>query len=107
MSTYDDWKCTPPEFYDDVDETPCDHEEYDVDWEGRASCNYCNHSWWLTHDELIAYDEAMARWHADYDRQMRRENSRFWRTIDWLKGVPSRIRQQFRRPQPIDDEIPF
>lgn len=105
MSTYDDWKCTPPEFYDDYDpQEDCDHTEYDVDFEGRAKC-VCGKSWWLTAEEHEAYDRMMARLQDDFDREMRR--SRFWCALRWLQSILRRTRQRLRRPQPIDDEIPF
>ena len=107
--SYDAWKLASP--YDDWEEPEeCDHEEYEVDWEGRATCDYCRAHWWLTTDQLIAHQEAEARWMEEYYRAQRREQSRFWRVVDWLCAIPARIRQQFKRKATIqvtDDEIPF
>lgn len=38
--TYDEWKLACP-YDDEQPEDTCDHEEYEVDWEGRAECHYC------------------------------------------------------------------
>lgn len=107
--SYDEWKLACP--YDDEDpRDTCGHEEYEVDWEGRAECDYCGAHWWLTADQLVAYEKAEEEWHAEYDRQCRREQSRLWRTVDWLSAIPQRIRHQLRRksrPAEIDDDLPF
>ena len=108
--SYDEWKLACP--YDDYDDEPedhCDHDEYEVDWEGRAECHYCGAHWWLTAEQLDAYQEAEARWMAEYDRQCRRGQSRFWRTVDWLGAIPQRIYHRLRRkPLPdIDNDLPF
>lgn len=108
--TYDEWKLACP-YDDEQPEDTCDHEEYEVDWEGRAECHYCGANWWLTPEQLDRYQEAEARWMAEYDRQCLRERSRFWRTVDWLGVLYQRIRHQFRRkpspPVEIDDDLPF
>lgn len=96
-SSYDKWKTTPPDFYADVDERECDHEEFDYDiLTGRAFCNYCDHQWWLTEAQLKAMESAVL----EYDRMMRRERRWWriaWRTLaDWL--VSFRV---------DSDEVPF
>ena len=83
-TAYDDWE---DGFDDDGHEDTCAHDEYEVDWEGRASCNYCRHHWWLTAAQLEAHHEAEAQFMAEYDRLRRREESRFWRTVDWLRSM--------------------
>lgn len=106
--TYDEWKLACP--YDDDPEDQCDHEEYEVDWEGCARCDRCGERWWLTADQLTAHHEAEARRMEEYDRAMRREQSRFWRAVDWLRLIQKRSRLTLRRkPKPplIDDDIPF
>lgn len=37
----------------------CDHEDYDVNVEGRATCLICNHRWWPSAKELDQYYGAM------------------------------------------------
>lgn len=97
---YDAWKTRSP--YDDEPEEECWHEEYDADWEGRATCGRCGHTWWLTSEEIAA-DRA----HSEaYDQMCRREERRErWRQVrDWFRSfLPRRKRQ----PPILDDEIPF
>lgn len=103
--SYDAWKLRSP--YDDEPEIDCDHDEYDVDWEGRATCSYCNEHWYLTSAELQAYDAAEARWMAEYDRMQRREHSPFWRTVWWLQALMRRARLRPRKPPTVVDDLPF
>lgn len=110
--TYDTWKLATPPEHDGPGEEPCDHDEYEVDFNGRASCDYCPHSWWLTAGELRTHFEVQARWSEDYDRALRRENSRFWRAVDWLRACVQRLRlllTRRRRAQmpTLDDDLPF
>lgn len=101
--TYDDWKLRSP--YDDEPEVECDHAEYDVDWEGRATCDYCRARWWLIADELKAHDEAQARWMDEYYRMERREHNPFWRTVSFFREFVSRLR--LHKPSPVNDDLPF
>lgn len=98
--TYDQWKCDPG--YDDPPEEECFHEEYDADWEGRATCGRCGHSWFLS-SEQIAADHA----HSDaYDAYCRAEERR-----EWVRGWVNKLAfwRRWRKPRHamIDDEIPF
>lgn len=78
----------------------CDHEEYDVDFEGIARC-HCGHSWWLTNLEL----EQHAKWEAEYaeylEREFRRDNRFDRRILAWLKRIIQ------KRKKGIADELPF
>lgn len=106
----DGWRDHYEEYWDEDDPRDgCAHEEYDVDWEGRAECIRCNERWWLTDQQLEAHHEAEARWHEEYARMQRRENSRFWQAVDWLSAFASRARYRFRRKATVttDDELPF
>ena len=104
--SYDEWKLACP--YDDEPQDDCCHEEYEVDWEGRAECHYCGAHWRLTGAEHEAYLAAEARWMEAYDRAQRREHSLFWRAVDWLRSIPSRIRLLRRKKaESIVDDIPF
>lgn len=95
------------DFYEDG--PYCDHDEYEVSWEGRATCDRCHHSWWLTAAQHAEHDRFMAEWHEQYDRAMRRETHWFWR---WCDAVVRWARDLFR-PKPrlaaadCDGEIPF
>lgn len=103
--SYDAWKLRSP--YDDEPEQDCDHVEYEVNWEGRATCDCCGERWYLTADELSAHDEAQGRWMEEYDRLQRREHSRFWRTVDWLRALVKRATTRAKKPAPIVDDLPF
>ncbi len=95
---YDQWKTMAPE--DDLPEEECFHEEYEADWEGRASCDRCGHSWWMT-SEQIAADRA----HSDsYDAYVRSEMRKEW-IASWFR--PLAFWRRWRKPRLIDDEVPF
>lgn len=96
--SYDEWKLRSP--YDDEPEEECYHEEYEADWEGRATCQRCGYSWWLSSAELEADRERSAAFDAYCRREARRE---------WIEGLVSKLAfwRRWRRPAPIDDEIPF
>lgn len=91
-------------YADDVND--CDHTEYEVDWEGRATCD-CGKSWWLTGEQYNAHMMAEAKWAEEYDRMQRRENAWWMRLYRWCR------RWVFIRPfgnaqGPFTgDEIPF
>jgi hypothetical protein len=89
--TYDQWKCQDPnEPYGDYDEDydperDCEHEHYEIDiCTGRAECDYCPHSWYMTSKEIDAEIDRQAR----YQEDMKRENRRQW----WRdKTYPARM----------------
>jgi hypothetical protein len=91
MSSYDQWKLASP--YDFDEPELCDHEEYDVDWEGLATCDSCHHSWRLTPSELAAHDRRQRQIDRDYAREMRRERIRLlWdRLTSWLPWKQRRV----------------
>lgn len=88
----DDW-----EGYDGPDEPPCDHADYEVNWEGRALCS-CGHSWWLSSEQVFAqerHEREFAEWE---DREARKYN-RWWKRLGrWIYHRVWRWR---------DQEIPF
>lgn len=98
--SYDTWKLASPDY--DEPEEECWHEEYEADWEGRATCDRCGHSWFLTSEQIEA-DRA----HSEaYDRYVRRdERLEKWRRVRaWFRSmIPSRRRKHVL----IDDDIPF
>lgn len=87
----------------------CDHDEYDVDWEGRATCARCHANWWLTSDEHAKYIDEEARWAEAYDAMQRRENSWWWRAWVWLQRWRPKPKPKygFAQRDSLDDEIPF
>lgn len=93
---YDAWKTREDDDYEDE----CWHEDYEADINGRATCCRCSHAWWMTDDE-IRYERER---HVAYDRMMRRAERREW--IDgWVRKLA--FWRRWRKPEPIDDEIPF
>lgn len=95
---YDAWKLRSPD--DEYPDEECFHEDYEADVNGRASCCRCSHVWWLTSEEI----ERERQLHAAYDRMMRRAERR-----EWIEGWVHRLAfwRRWRKPSPIDDEIPF
>lgn len=98
--SYDAWKLASP--YDEY-EPDCDHMDYEVDWEGRATCD-CGATWWLTAEEYDRHLEVETKWAANYDRMQRREHGLFWRALRWLRSLIPR-RRTFAAN--VDDDIPF
>ncbi len=87
----------------------CSHEEYDVDWEGRANCSFCRASWWLTSEELVAHTRREAEYAEWQEKERRRE---FWRRFTLpIRWPIFRLLQLLRvRKSAVvlaDDEIPF
>lgn len=79
------------------EQSQCDHEEYDIDWEGRARC-HCGHSWWASAKQM----EALARWeqeYGEYEAEQARKFNVWWRRLGrWIYHHLPRFRSQ---------EIPF
>lgn len=112
--TYDQWKCTDPRDYDDYDdydpERDCEHEHYEIDvCTGRAECDYCSKSWYLSSEEIDAELDRQANYHEEMERENRRQ---WWRD----KTYPVRMfffrvleRVWPRKACSVlhDDEIPF
>lgn len=92
--------CSAQFGYDDP--LDCDHEEYEVDCDGRATCDFCRAHWWLTAEQHDAYRAAEAEWERNYYEELRRENSLLGRFKSWcarLRWGPAL--------GPSNDEIPF
>lgn len=97
------------EYVSDED-MPCHHEEYDVDWEGRALCAYCRHTWWATAEQM----ENHHRWEREYYEAMEQENmplTLMAKIKGWLRSLvtpePRTQRGIVPNPNLSDDEIPF
>lgn len=84
--------------FDDFDHyDPCEHEDYDVDWEGRARC-HCGHSWWLTSEQLSAQARAIHEY-AEWEYREARKFNRWWKRLGrWI---------YYRLPLRSNQEIPF
>lgn len=96
FSNYDIWKTTPPwDRYGVHEPDPCEHQDYEINWEGRAECPSCGETWWPRPEVVKAYAEAQRR----HDREARRYNSWYMRAWRWLT-------ERRQRVMPNDD-IPF
>lgn len=91
-------------------EDDCTHEDYERDiLTGRATCNSCDHHWYLSDERVLA---DMGR-EAQYDEWQRRQDRReFWRRLSYPIRWP--IFRVLERVWPrkacsvlLDDEIPF
>ena len=79
---YDAWKTDVPEYYGYEDE--CDHEDYEITWEGIAHCAACQARWTATPEECAAYDAAQGRAAEAYAEMERRDRWRFlWDLLIW------------------------
>lgn len=94
---YDAWKTQSP---DDEFDDECFHEEYEADFNGRATCYQCGHVWYLSSDEI----EAERRRVKAYDEMMRREERR-----EMVERIIDRLAfwRRWRKAPPIVDDIPF
>ena len=85
--------------YDEQDD-PCEHESYEVNSEGRATCDRCGACWWQTFEQMEAqraadkmYDEYCRKEEARKRREVLMDRVLFWR--------------RWRKPKAVDDNIPF
>lgn len=109
--SYDAWKLASPDDYydDDPDEELCDHDDYDADFNGRATCYRCGHSWYLTAEQIAAEHERQAAYDEHCQKQARRER---WRALTapfrwaWYR-VLDRVASRLAIKSLHDDEIPF
>jgi hypothetical protein len=114
--TYDQWKCSDPnEPYSDYDEEydaerDCEHDQYEIDvCTGRAECDSCSKSWYLSNEEIDAELDRQARYHDDMDREERRQ---WWRDRTYpVRMFVFRVLERIwpRKALSVleDDEIPF
>lgn len=109
---YDAWKLASPydEYEDDdPDAELCDHEEFEIGWDGRAICHRCGEAWWASSAEI----EADRHWRQEYAEWVARQERReFWRKLTYPIRWP--IYWLLERVWPrkscavlSDDEIPF
>lgn len=109
---YDAWKLASPD-EDGPEEDYCEHGHYSIDiLSGRAECDQCPHSWYVSDDEIRREIERQA----SYDEYLERENSRqWWRDlfapildpINSIRWKLRRLRWSWKRAPTIDDDIPF
>ncbi|MGR4927233.1 hypothetical protein ACIPUD_10505 [Bradyrhizobium sp. CAR08] len=100
---------------DDYDaERDCEHEHYDIDvCTGRAECESCSKSWYLTSEEVDAELDRQANYQDAIEREERRRRRReFWRKLTYPIRWP--IFRLLERVWPrralvvlTDDEVPF
>jgi hypothetical protein len=102
------------DYYDDYEnydpERDCEHENYDIDvCTGRAECDQCSHSWYLSSEEIDAELDRQARYEDDMDRENRRQ---WWRDLTYpVRMFAFRVLERIwpRKAGSVlhDDEIPF
>jgi hypothetical protein len=97
--SYDEWKLRSP--YDNEPEDECFHDDYEIDWQGLATCEQCGHMWTAAESQIIAQRLANEAYDEHCCREERRE--RFERWFGWLAFR----RRWKRKPAPIDEELPF
>lgn len=99
-----------PRYQDDYDENDygadpfddCDHEDYGLDWDGRATCYRCGHVWYLDTKDI----ERMAERDKRIDEEFKREAWRAWRQ-EWVDRLCF-WRRWMRKPKKDEgDDIPF
>lgn len=111
--SYDEWKLRSP--YDEYDEPePCDHEHYEIDiCTGRAECDYCSKSWYLSAEEIDAELDRQANYQDEMDREGRRNRRRaFWRWLTYpIRWPIFRILEKVWPRKAcsvlLDEEVPF
>ena len=104
--SYDAWKLASPD--DEYDEE-CVHEDYEINWEGRAYCNACGDSWWASSEEITAQRIQQREYDAWCRKQERHE--RWRRLTHWVRWPLYRLLERIwpRKSCVVlyDDEIPF
>ncbi len=113
--TYDQWKTDSGyderDEYDDYDaERDCEHENYEIDvCTGRAECDQCSHSWYLSSEDVDRELDRQARYQDDMDHENRRQ---WWRDRTYpvrmfLHRVLMRVWPRKSLSVLHDDEVPF
>ncbi len=107
--TYDQWKTRSPydepewQSQEDYEADACEHEEYEADIiDGRAYCDRCGHSWWLSTAEIEAEITRLRR-HDEWETRQRRPWNRL---LEYFRSKWTRWRLH-RRWKIEDDGIPF
>lgn len=85
---------------DEPEPEECWHEEFEADINGLATCGRCGARWWMTVTEIAREGELRT----DYDKMIRRAERRE-RIERWLHALA--FWRRWRKPAPIDDEVPF
>jgi hypothetical protein len=84
----------------------CEHEDYEVDpLTGRASCQMCSATWWLSEAEYLHHIDMQSAWERNWEEYQREINSPWNRFKEWCRRRwPNGWRNQIVVP---DDDIPF
>lgn len=108
--SYDAWKLASPD--DDCDDE-CYHEDFEIDLEGRAYCNSCDHRWWASEADVLSFRCANEAYDEHCRRAERRERwAELWRKFTLIFRWPifrllGRIWPRKACAVLRDDEIPF
>lgn len=107
--SYDSWKLRSPDEEYGYYEDECCHEEFEIDWEGRARCAHCGESWWADGDEIARQREQQVEYDAWCAKNERREFLR--RLTYWVRWPIFRLLDRIwpRKAHKVltDDELPL
>ena len=100
----------------------CYHEEFEINYEGRAHCDRCGETWWASNADI----EHQRYCNEQYDVYCREEERKQWWRDQWARiwhpvlkiTFPARDavstwlwkrgwRRSVRRLESVHDEIPF
>ena len=73
-------------WYNHYEGEDCDHEDYEISWEGRATCGRCSHSWWASRDQIEA-DDRWRQEYAEYEAEQHRLETVWWRRAAKFLGI--------------------
>lgn len=91
-----------PPYYEDAAED-CSHEEFDINWEGRAYCFRCQESWWASREQI----EAQQRHEAEYAQWIEDQERPWTRFKQWLRSWWDFLPRFRLKPLASEDDIPF
>lgn len=100
----DDWRDLD---YYELDDADCEHEHYEIDvCTGRAECDSCSKSWYVSGEEINRELDRQANYYEDMEREERRQ---WWRDLWDRLMAPFRALRWRRKSVAAtdDDDIPF
>ncbi len=64
--------------YEEYEPEECEHEDYDITWEGRCECARCSYSWWATAEQIKA-QARLEYEYAEWEVRQHRRDVVWWR----------------------------